>query len=120
MNAACNAVVDAIDVGTSNASGLLRIGTAGMMVIRAEFVLSGVAFQSAINGTAIANPIFDDFSANASGMAAEFQVLNRNRAVVFSGNVMAGGGDLNLESLSIIAGRMVEVTSFSLTATTTA
>ena len=125
--AACNAIVDLVDGGAG--AGTLRIysGTAPANAdtalsgntLLAQLTMSDPAFGSAADATpdalATASSITDDTSADASGTASFFRVLDSNSNVIFQGDVTAtgGGGDLELGTTSINAGETVSVTSLT-------
>lgn len=127
--AACDAVVDLVDGGAG--AGLLRIysGTIpadadtalGAQVLLAELTMSDPAFGAAADaapgGRATANAITGDTSANATGTAAFYRLVDSNGTTIVQGSVTAtgGGGDLQLNSVAIQSGAAVTVTSFTLT-----
>ena len=123
-SAAADAVVDLIDAG---GAGVLRIydgaqpATAdtaiGAQVLLAALPFGATAFGAASNGVATANAITDDSSADATGTAAWFRVLANGGtgATIFDGTVGASGADLNLNTVSIVSGAAVSVTSLTYT-----
>jgi len=112
-NAAVNAVVDLIDVGTTNATGRLIIMTSGDVEV-ATLNMSNPAFGASVAGVATASAITSDTSATG-GTAALFKVVDRDETEVFRGTVGMVGADLNLSSLEIGAGDTVSVASFTYT-----
>lgn len=124
-NVAANAEADAV-AALAN-SGYLRIydgsqpasaDTAlGAQVLLAELRFNATAFGSAAAGVATANAITNDSSANASGTAAWFRALESDgTTVLFDGSVGTSGANLNLNSVSIVSGAPVSVTSLTFTA----
>lgn len=128
--AALNAVVDLIDGGSG--AGLVRIysGTVptdadtalGAQVLLAEITLADPAFGNASDDTpgaiAAANSLpVTDTSANATGTAAFFRVVDSTGTVVMQGLTTAtgGGGDMEINSVSIVAGAAVRITAFNAT-----
>lgn len=121
-SAAADAVVDSIDTG---GAGKLRIydGTQaatadtaiGAQVKLAELTFSATAFGAASNGVATAAAITQDSSADATGTATWFRVINGSGTTIFDGTVGTSGADLNLNTTSIVAGAAVSVTSFTYT-----
>jgi len=79
-NAACDAVVDLCDGGSSDANGDLVIRTSGDVEV-ATLALSNPAFGAASSGTATASAISDDTSATG-GTAANFILQDRDNAEV--------------------------------------
>lgn len=79
----------------------------------------GTPFASgASSGVLTANAITNDSSANATGTAAWFRLVQSGGStVVMDGSVTAsgGGGDLQLVTTSIVASQPVQVTSFVIT-----
>ena len=114
-NAACNGVVDLIDVSFP---GTIEIKTAPSTVAgtseAATLTFSNTAFGAAATGVATASAITDDTSATG-GTASDFTVFDGAGAAVFQGAVSTSGSDLNLSSVSIGAGYTVSITSFTVT-----
>lgn len=127
--AAADAVVDLVDGGAG--AGLLRIysGTIpadadtalGAQVLLAELTMSDPAFGAAADanpgGRATASAITGDTSANATGTASFYRMVDSTGVTIVQGSVTAtgGGGDLQLNSVAIQSGAAVTVTSFTLT-----
>jgi len=114
-NAACDAIVDLADVGTTDANGDLVIMTAGDVEI-ATLALSDPAFGASVSGVSTANTITSDTNATG-GTAALFKVVDKDNTEVWRGTVGAtgSGADLELSALVIGAGDTVTVTSFTFT-----
>lgn len=112
-NAACNALVDLIDGGSTDANGDLVIMTSGDAEV-ATLACANPAFGDAAAGVATANAIADDTNATG-GTAALFKFDDRDNNEVFRGSVGTSGADLNLSSLNIGAGDTVSVSSFTVT-----
>lgn len=112
-NAACNAIVDLLDVGTTDANGDLVIMTSGDVEV-ATLALSNPAFGAAATGVATASAISSDTNATG-GTAALFKMQDRDNTEVFRGSVGTSGAELNLSSVAIGAGDTVSVSSFTVT-----
>lgn len=112
-NAACDAVVDRIDVGSTDANGDLVIMTSGDVEV-ATLAMSNPAFGAAASGLAAANTISDDTNATG-GTAAKFKFQDRDNAEVLQGTVSTSGADLNLSSIVIGAGDTVAISAFTVT-----
>lgn len=61
-------------------------------------------------------PALEDSSADATGTATWFRVVDSDNNCVIDGNVGTIGSDLNLNSTSITVGATVSITSFTVTA----
>lgn len=119
-SAAADAVVDKVDQGA--AAGKLRIydgaqaATAdtaiGAQVLLAELTFSDPAFGAAANGVATASAITTDSSANATGTATWFRVVDSDGTAIWDGTVGLATSDLILNAVAIAAGAAVSVTSF--------
>ena len=119
-------ITAAIDAGAS--AGLLRIydGTRPANAdtaitsqnLLAELTFSDPSFPAAAGtpGTMTANSITPDNSANATGTATWFRIVDSNSIAVMDGNVGTSGSDLNMGSVAINVGVQVSVTLFVLTA----
>jgi hypothetical protein len=126
---ACDAIVDACDLGTTNPSATLVIysGTPPATVdtslsgntVLAQLAMSNPAFGNAVdaapNATATANTISDDTSADATGTASFFRILDRNNTPRIQGAAGVSGAELILNSVSFEAGALVEVVSLTVT-----
>lgn len=119
-------IVDAIDAGSG--AGKLRIydGTqatnpqtaVGAQVLLAEFTFSDPAFGAAgaVTGGALATAsAIAAVVASASGTASWFRILDSNNLAVYDGTVTVtgGGGDLTVQSLSIVISTEVSITSLT-------
>jgi len=124
--AACDAIVDLCDVG---GAGKLRIydGTQptdadtaiGAQVKLAELTLGNPAFGAAADanpgGRATANAVTADSSADATGTATWFRVVNNAGTTLWDGSVGTSGCDMNLNSVSITLGANVSISSWTFT-----
>lgn len=115
----------------SAASGILRIysgsqpadadAAVGGGTILAELTMNATAFTSpsAVASTdhvLTANAITQDSSANATGTAAWFRLFQSDGTTpLMDGTVGTAGCDLNLNTVSIVSGGAVSVTSFTIT-----
>lgn len=118
-NSLADLVVDALDLGSTDATGDIQIATStAFSTILATLTFANPAFGSATGGTATANAIVSDTNAANTGTAASFRLRDRNNAEVLRGTVTAtgGGGDIQLSSTSITAGDTVSITSLTYTA----
>ena len=99
-NAACNGIVDLIDV---NGPGSLKIydTISGPPAVLASFTFQNPAFGSASDGTAAANPITNT-AVSSDGTATQFRVYDGNTSEIFRGVVTASGGGGDMEFNSVI------------------
>jgi hypothetical protein len=119
-NSRMDTIKTAIDAGSG--AGLLRIydgarpATGGAATnLLAELTFNDPSFPSATTGVITASAITQDSSANASGTATWFRVVDSTGSFVMDGNVGTVGSDLNLTTTSIVITQPVAVTSFVLT-----
>jgi hypothetical protein len=128
-NAACDGVVDLVDVG---GPGFIRIYTGAQPAgpdtvpsgtLLAEFTLSNPAFTAAVAGVATLDvtPALTD-TGITDGTAGWFRMLTAAEAAgdgqgVLDGSVTAtgGGGQLELNTVTISTGVDVEITSGTVT-----
>jgi hypothetical protein len=76
------------------------------------------AASTGVGGVLTLNAITQDSSANATGTATFFRIINStNGTAIVQGTVTAtgGGGDLTLNTTSISSGAAVSITSFVIT-----
>lgn len=120
-NSRLNLIRDAVDAGAG--AGLLRIydgtrpatcGTATTLL--AELTMSDPCAAAASGGVLTMSAITADSSANATGTATWFRLVDSTGTCAVDGNVGTSGSDLNLNTTSINTGVQVSVTSFTITA----
>lgn len=101
--------------GTQPANADTAVSTQNLL---AELTLTDPAAAAASSGVLTLSAITSDSSANATGTASWFRVVDSVGNAVLDGDVStsaAGTGDLQLDSTSITAGQTVNVTSFTIT-----
>lgn len=115
-NAMADGIAGEIDAGTG--AGLFEIWTTGFGVLLGTLTHSDPAYLAATSGTATADTIADDASADATGTANRLRVTTSLPATVYEGTVTAtgGGGDLELNTISITSGDTLSISSATLTA----
>lgn len=122
--AAINLVVDALDAGAGAGTIQIRTGaqpaTADDAItgtLLATLTFSDPAFGAAADttpgGTATASAITQDSSADATGTAGYFVILDSNGVEVAMGSVGTSGADMNFNSLSITSGSAVSCSAFT-------
>jgi len=104
-NAAVAAVVTLLDAGTGPGKLRLRAGT----TLIAEFTLEDPAFGVPSDGTATANGFPKTVNAVATGVVDNFQFLDSDDNVIWSGDVEEGSGPVNLDNTDINAGQAIEL-----------
>lgn len=117
-----NAMLDTITT-RAGASALLRIydgtrpATGGAATtLLAELTCNATFAPAAAAGVLTLNAIAQDASANATGTATWFRIVQSGGVnFVLDGNVGTSGSDLNLTTTSIVATQPVSVTSFVIT-----
>lgn len=130
MQAASAARIAGINaIAALHNSGFIRIyandtndpDTNPSATLLAELTFGSTAFATATddgtNASAVANAIGEDASANASGTAAHFRTFASNGTTLLTkGTVTAvgGGGDMQLNTLTIVAGGAVSCSAFTL------
>ncbi len=124
-NAILNQITARIDLGAGAGTVTLYSGT---VPVNANTALSGntvLAVLTAADPSAAAasaktltlNAITQDASADATGDATFFRVMDSDANVVLQGTVSAvgGGGDLQMNTVSVVSGGPVQITSCSFT-----
>ncbi len=80
----------------------------------ASLALSSTPLAAASAGAASFNTITDDASADNTGTATHFSVTKSDDTRVIEGSVGTSGADLNMNTVSFVAGADIAVTSFAL------
>lgn len=83
----------------------------------AELTCNATFAPAASGGVLTLNAITSDTSADATGTATHFRLWNSAGSVgMVDGDVGTSGSDLNLNTVSLVSGATVAVTSFAITA----
>lgn len=123
-SAMADAAVDLIDAGPGAGTVQIRTGgqpaTAGAAAsgtLLGTLTLSDPAFGAAVNGVATAGAVTGDSSADATGTAGWYRVLDSTGATVMDGAISeaGGGGDMILDKVTVIAGGTISITSWTVT-----
>ena len=114
-NAACDAVVDLIDIGSTYAQGSLKIYDSDSSVL-VSLNMSNPAYGDATAGISTAASITDS-TAFADGTATSFSIFDRDGTSVFDGTVttLGGGGDLELNPNYLVSDATISIDSASFT-----
>lgn len=117
-NSLADLVVDAIDVGATDASGDVIVQTGADALLCTINLAAPPAFGAAAAGTATANGLPKEGTCTGTGTAAKFRVRDRANAEVFQGTVTStgGGGDMELSSTSLVTNDVVRINTFTYTA----
>jgi hypothetical protein len=125
-NDAGDAIVDLIDQGSLNPNGYIEVrdgtkpttpqdGATGTLLCTLNHSLP--AFGNFSNGISLANPIADDTSVDATGVASWFRIYDRDGNAVIDGDITetGGGGDIEFDNVNFIVGGVVAITSLTAT-----
>jgi hypothetical protein len=121
-NAMLDAILAAIDAGSG--PGKVRIydgtrpatgGTATTLL--AELTMSDPASAGASGGALTLSAVTEDSSADSTGTATWFRVVDSDDNFVLDGSVSVsgGGGDMQMPTTSIVATQPVQISSFVIT-----
>lgn len=93
------------------------VATAVTGTLLGTLPLSATAFGTPTAGVVTANTITGDSSADATGTAGYFRAFTSGAVAVIDGSITAtgSGGDLQLNSVSIVAGGTINVTAWTIT-----
>ena len=120
-----NAMLDAVtaQVGTTAKlrvySGTRPANVAASITgtLLAELACNATFAPAASGGVLTLNSITSDASADATGTATHFRLWNSaGSTAMVDGDVGTSGSDLNLNTVSLVSGAAVAVTSFTVTA----
>ena len=122
LEALRHTMLDAITT-QAGASAKLRIysgtrpATGGAVTtLLAELVCSATFAPAAAGGVLTVNAVADDSSADGTGTATWFRLVQSDGTThVLDGDVGTSGSDLNLDDVSIVAGDVVAVSSWTIT-----
>lgn len=117
-----NAMLDTIPTAIGS-NGLLRIydgtrpatgGTATTLL--AQLALSATSAPAASSGVLTFNAITSDSSADATGTATWHRFATSGGTAEIDGSVGTSGADLNFNTTSFVAGAVIAVTAYTMTA----
>ena len=99
----CDAFVDAIDGGAG--AGLIEIWTAAFAAQLATLTFTDPAFGASSSGTATADTITGDASADATGTADVFRITTSTPTTLFEGTVGTAAEDIVFNTDSFVTSR---------------
>lgn len=120
-NAACNAIVDAIDSGGAGTiqvrtgSQPTNVGDAAGGTLLGTLTHNATAFGAASTGVATAASITSDTSADNSGTAGHTRHLDGSAAIHADADCGQGSGTVNWDNAVIVAGGTLAISSFTVT-----
>lgn len=121
-NAACNAIVDLIDLGSAAGTIAIRtgaqptnVGDADSGTLLGTLTWSDPAFGNSATGTATASAVTSDTNADASGTAGHFRIKDSDANIHSDGTCGQGSGDLSFDNNVIVAGGTIAISSFTVT-----
>lgn len=116
-NVLADAVVDRIDLGSTNTEGSIKIYTANYLDLLATVVMANPSFGSATNGVCSGLSLpWSDASAAADGVPDKFIVTDRDENPVLYGDVGLSAAELTFQQLEINTNDIVKVLTASYTA----
>ena len=121
-----NALLDGIDSVFNSGTLTIREGTApgagntATGTVLATITLPADAFAAASSRTKAKSGTWEDTSADATGTAAHFRLVGGSNILEGTVTATGDGGDMELSSVSIVAGGTVTITAFTLGNTNTA
>lgn len=111
-NAAVSLVAGMVDDGAAG-HGTLEVYAADGLTLLVSFDLPNPAFGAESDGAVVANAI-PNATAVGAGTAAIYRVKDGDDAVLWSGEVTAGGGggDMQLDNVSIAVGQTISISNW--------
>lgn len=115
-NAACDAIVDLLDLGSGDATGDIAFSTSAPATL-CVCNLAATAFGSASTGVATAATIANGTVSGSSNPSTVALALFRNKsnAEIFRCAVGTSGSDINLSSVSVNDGDTISVSALTFT-----
>jgi len=116
-NAAVNAAVDLIDVGSANPGGQVLMRSASTTI--ATLQMNNPAFGAAASGSAAMDTtgvIDGTVSPSGASTIDRFRIVNRDGTTLFdgaAGSVATSGADINLSSVVVNQNDVIELTGLT-------
>ena len=123
-NLACDAIVDDVDAGAGSGTIEIRTGSqpanpqaAATGTLLATLTFADPAFGAAAAGIATANSITSDTNVDATGTAGWFRIYDSDSNAIADGTitVTSGGGDIEFDDVSFVAGGTAAISSLTVT-----
>lgn len=122
-SAAADAAVALLDAGAGAGTLSVYDGTiptdadtaVGSQVLLATLTLSDPAFGAAVDGVATADTITSDITADATGTATWARLADSDGNTVADLTVDTSGADINLDSVDLVVGASIAITSLTYT-----
>ncbi len=120
-NAACDAIVDLIDVGGTGTiqirtgSQPATVATSPTGTLLGTLTFSATAFGSSSTGVATAASITSDTSADNSGTAGYALILTGGGTQHSDADCAQGSGSFNFDNTTIVAGGIIAISSMTVT-----
>lgn len=116
VDASNDAIVDLLDVGATNPGARMVIMTAADAVI-GHIEVSDPAFDDSTGGVATLRNTPLQGTASATGIAAKFDMVDRDETVVYSGTVgiSGSGADAIIDDDDIQLGDTIQLNSHTIT-----
>lgn len=121
-NAACDAIVDLLDVGVGDGTFQIRtgvqptnVGDAAAGTLLGTLTFSATAFGAAATGVATAAAITSDTNADASGTAAHARILNADGTIHSDADCAQGSGSISFDNSVCVAGGTIACSSMVIT-----
>lgn len=125
QDAACNAIVDRVDIGTLNTEGAVRLYDSPRpadadtaittQTLLAEIPLATTAYGAAVSGVAtLAGTPLSDVGL-ATGTASWCRVVDKDENAVFDGTVGTSGADFVVNSVNVVTDANVTISAGSFT-----
>ncbi len=125
-NAACNAINNLVNQGSTHSGGYIEIRTGSKPssplitptgTILAVHYFSNPAFKDSVNGSSISNEILREESVKDTGTAGWFRLYDRDGNTILDGDVSktGGSGDIKFDNTEFVVGGKSVITSMNLT-----
>lgn len=110
-----NSLADLIDTLVNTGAGTAVLRVRAIAVTVADISLANPAFGAASAGIITLAGVPLSAIASATGDLDNFQIINRNGDLIYSGTITAtgGGGDLTVNNISVNMGQEVAITSLT-------
>lgn len=121
-NAACDTIVDRIDLNSPPGIIAIRtgsqptnVGDADAGTLLGTLTFSSTAFGNASAGVATASAITSDTNADNSGTAAHFRIKDGSANIHSDGTCGTSGANMNFDNNVIVAGGTIACSSMTIT-----
>jgi hypothetical protein len=124
---ACDAIVDSVDLGSTNSTGKLLIYTgsqpatpettaSGTLLVSINFAATAFGSADSTATAGLAGGTAISATVTASGTAGWFRVVDKDEVAILDGAISTSGADLNFDNVNFVSGGTATINTLTIQA----